>query len=54
MQSGGEDTYLSFLRTQAEVYLCLKLQKPRPSLRRSDRAHLPERVAGVLNAGKDG
>ncbi len=29
VQSGSDSTYLSFLRAQAEVYLCLKLEKPR-------------------------
>lgn len=53
VRSGSEDAYLSFLRAQAEVYLCIKLDKPRASLRRADRAQLPERVAGVLNAGRD-
>ncbi len=52
VRSGSEDSYLSFLKAQAEVYLCLTLEKPRQSLRKADRMHLPERPQQVLEAGR--
>lgn len=52
VRGGGEEAYLSFLRAQAEVYLCLKLGKARQALKRSDQSKLPERVRQVIQAGR--
>lgn len=50
--SGGVGEYLEFLRTQARVYLGIKLEKSPSSLTRADRQQLPERVARVLAASR--
>lgn len=51
-RSGGDEGYVTFLKAQAEAYLCLKLGLKRSSLRRAHRAELPERARQVLSAGR--
>ncbi|WP_229784452.1 DUF721 domain-containing protein [Deinococcus radiotolerans] len=50
VRSGEDGGYQGFLTEQAALYLTLLLGRPRQALKRSDRAHLPERVRHVLNA----
>lgn len=50
-RSGGAEEYLDFLRTQADVWLSLKLRKPRSALSRVDWNELPDRARRVLTGG---